>query len=420
MNRQDHNISNSGKRWMKHARHFGAVASSDGPHAIASGLGSDSDFDTNSLTSEGLVALIRTSPREFLGLTDAPLASRPVVLDGSPVDLSIWTLTSALTLSLVTGRPFQIHNFRASAPDPGLRLEELGLIKAAATLCEAKLEGNSAGSRRLSFRPSECLPRDLSIDLGTAGSASLLIQTLHLPLALKARRASRLTVLGGIFPGDGPRFAVLDETWRGQMARVGAHVALAMPAVDKIEAWIEPAGLRPVNWTTRGRLLKLRGFVRPGNLGGEVAERLKGLVESRLRFEGFKAEIEIIAPEGTSSGTSIQLTATHDDGVKGPGSATFVAVVEPGTAPEKAANDTLEAFLRFERIADAAIDPQSAGPLLLALALAEGRSEFTVSEVTRPLRATLETLRAFLPDRVITILEGEGGTSAARVAVSLK
>ena len=408
MNRQDHDASHSGKRWMKHARHLGAVASSEGPHATALRYGDASDLvDTTSSGSDGWVASIRRSAREFLAGSDDSPSRRPVLLDGSSVESGITILTTALPLSMITGRPFQIHAFR----EPGLQLEELGLIKAAASLCEAKLIGNVTGSRVLSFRPSACSPRDLSINLGTTGSASLLTKILHLPLALKARRASRLTVLGGM----NSIFVVSDESWRGQMAKLGAPVALAMPASGRVEAWIEPATLRPVDWTTRGRLLKFQGVA---EARGEVAGHLKAMVECRLRSEGIDAEVEINALKATSTRTSFQLTATHDNGPKNPSKTTFLGIAEPGAPPEKAANDAVDAFLRFERTADAAIDPNAAVPLLVALALTEGRSVFSVSEVSQPLRATVETLRAFLPDRLITLRESTDGTAAARVSIS--
>jgi RNA 3'-terminal phosphate cyclase (ATP) len=132
-----------------------------------------------------------------------------VTLDGSRGEGGGQILRTALTLSLLTGRPFRMVKIRANRDKPGLRPQHQKAVEAAAALGQARVTGGSVGSRELTFSPSTYAPRDLSIDIGTAGSAGLVLQTLHLPLALKAESPARLALTGGTFNPKAPAFPFL-------------------------------------------------------------------------------------------------------------------------------------------------------------------------------------------------------------------
>lgn len=112
-------------------------------------------------------------------------------------------------------------------------------------------------------------------------------------------------------------------------------------------------------------------------------------------------------------GAALYLTAEHDDLVP----ATFVGIGERGKPAEVVADDAIDDLLAFEAVTDAAVDPHSADQILLPLALAQGRSEFTVSQVTEHLRTNAETIRAFL-DRSITIEEQPSDEKPGRVVIA--
>ena len=76
----------------------------------------------------------------------------------------------------------------------------------------------------------------------------------------------------------------------------------------------------------------------------------------------------------------------------------------------------MEQLLAFELVAPGAVDPHSADQILLPLALAEGRSIFTVTEVTEHLRTNAATIRAFL-DRPIAIDEPDLPGQPGRVII---
>ena len=174
-------LISGGKRWTKHGGHAGVGT----PHSVG----------------------------ERGGCVAKAKGSGMVNLDGSRGEGGGQILRTALTLSLLTGRPFQIRQIRANRDRPGLRPQHLAAVQAAAELGHAEVSGASVGSRTLTFRPGEVEPRDLTIDIGTAGATALVLQTLHLPIALRAESGVRLTLEGGTFNLAAPSFPFLAETW---------------------------------------------------------------------------------------------------------------------------------------------------------------------------------------------------------------
>lgn len=388
----------AGKRWVAHAAHglsVGVVAAGAGPHASRSGFWRRA-FDVESSSSG----------------SKAP-KPRLVTLDGSEGEGGGQILRTALTLSLLTGRPFRVVKVRANRDKPGLRPQHLTAVRAAAELGGAEVSGAEVGSRDLTFRPGTYTPRDLSFDIGTAGATALVLQTLHLPLALRAERPVRLTLTGGTFNTKAPSFPFLDATWRAHMTALGAPVALAMPEAGfyprgggRLDAWIEPAALRPLTLTERGPLVRIDGVAGVSRLPIGIAERMRDRAAARLDEYREELDVEIaqVVWPATSTGAAFAMTGFYE-GVSVP--VTFVGLGERGKPSEVVADEAFDAFLAHDAAPGGAVDPHSADQLLVPLALAEGRSEYTVSAVTEHLRTNARTIRAFL-DRAITIEEPTG------------
>jgi RNA 3'-terminal phosphate cyclase (ATP) len=337
-------------------------------------------------------------------------AAKRITLDGSHGEGGGQILRTALTLSLLTGRPFRIVRIRANRDRPGLRPQHLAAVEAAARLSDAEVSGGTVGSRELIFRPGAVEPRDLDLDIGTAGATALVLHTLHLPLALKAGRPVRLRLTGGTFNTRAPSYPFLAGTWTRHMAALGLKVAVAMPRAGfypqgggQLDAWIEPGQPRPILATERGALTSIRGIAGIANLPGRsIAERMRDRAIEVLAGRGLAAEIELAEWSGVGRGAALSLTAEHEGAVP----ATFVGLGERGKPSEAVADDALAELLAHEA-ATGALDPHSADQVLLPLALAEGRSIFTVSDVTEHLRTNAATIRAFL-DRPIRIDEEAG------------
>jgi RNA 3'-terminal phosphate cyclase (ATP) len=342
-----------------------------------------------------------------------------VVLDGSQGEGGGQILRTALTLSLLTGRAFRMVKIRANRDKPGLRPQHQKAVQAAAELGQASVAGAGVGARELMFWPKPYEPRDLSIDIGTAGSTGLLLQTLHLPLALRTEVPTRLVLAGGTYNPKAPAFSFLDATWRAYMAAFGMPLTLSMSAAGfyprgggRLEASIEPATPRPFVQTDRGPLRRLQGVAGVANLADDIARRMRDHAVERLSEQGFDAEIELARWFSPGQGAAISLTAEHEGTVP----ATFVGLGERGKPAETVSDEAVAQLLAYEAVKHAAVDPHSADQILLPLAFAPGRSEFTVSEITEHLRTNADTIRAFL-DRSITIVEPTGDGEPGRIVL---
>jgi RNA 3'-terminal phosphate cyclase (ATP) len=405
-----------GKRWVSHAAHGpagSAAEASQGPHT------------RRGLPRRSSLAELVPAPfwlnRDIRSRSVAKDTPGLVKLDGSRGEGGGQILRTALTLSLLTGRPFRMVKIRAKRDKPGLRPQHLSAVETAAKLGGAEVRGASVGSRELTFQPGPYQPADIAIDIGTAGSTALVLQTLHLPLALRATSPVRVTARGGTFNTSAPSFPFLDMTWRVHMAALGAPLALSMPRAGfypqgggELDAWIEPAQLQPLRRTERGPLEGVRSVVGLSLLRPEIGERIKRRVERRLEEHGITVEVVNVAWESRSPGVALVLSAERAGEVP----ATFVGLGERGKPAEVVADEAVDELLAFEA-STGAIDPYSADQILIPLALAPGRSEYTVSEVTEHLRTNARTISAFL-DREIRIEEEEGdpNAGAGRVVVS--
>ncbi|MFO0959267.1 MAG: RNA 3'-terminal phosphate cyclase [Isosphaeraceae bacterium] len=334
-------------------------------------------------------------------------SDRLITIDGSQGEGGGQILRTALTLSLLTGRPFRIVKLRANRDKPGLRPQHLTAVESAARL-GGEAEGARVGSRDLTFRPQPYSPRDMLLDIGTAGSTALVLHTLHLPIALKAESPIRLTLEGGTFNYRAPSYPFLAETWRWHMARMGLPIGLKMPSAGyyprgggKLEAWIEPGQPSAIVEVEKAPLSRIRVTAGTTNLAGRgIAERMNERVRERREEAGIEAEIEFVEAEwpGNGAGAAVAIVAEHGDRAS-----TFVGLGERGKAAEQVADEAVEELLAFEA-SEGAIDPHSADQVLLPMAMAQGRSIFTVSEVTDHLRTQAQVIPMFL-DRSIRIEE---------------
>lgn len=150
-----------------------------------------------------------------------------IMIDGSFGEGGGQILRSSLTLSMVTGKPFTIENIRAGRAKPGLMRQHLTAVKAAAEICNARIEHAEIGSTKLVFLPEAVLPGDYAFNIGSAGSTTLVLQTVLLPLAL-AGAPSRLVLQGGTHNHAAPPFEFIERVFLPLIARIGFRVSVKL------------------------------------------------------------------------------------------------------------------------------------------------------------------------------------------------
>jgi RNA 3'-terminal phosphate cyclase (ATP) len=189
-----------------------------------------------------------------------------ILIDGSEGEGGGQMLRSALGLSMRTGEAFTIKKIRAGRSKPGLMRQHLTAVNAAVKLCDATVSGDRIGSSELVFKPGAVKHGSYRFAVGTAGSTSLVLQTV-LPALLMMEGESQLTLEGGTYGAFAPPFDFLKESFLPCVERAGAGLSLEMRAPG-----FYPAGGGSVLARVSGRG-KLKGFslMERGELKGQKA-----------------------------------------------------------------------------------------------------------------------------------------------------
>ncbi len=146
-----------------------------------------------------------------------------IELDGSTGEGGGQILRTLLTLAMITGRPFRIRQIRARRAKPGLMRQHLVAVQAAAQICGAEVSGAAVGSQELEFVPGPVQGGDYRFAIGTAGSCTLVLQTV-LPALLAADRPSTLQLSGGTHNPMAPPVQFLQRAFCRLLAEMGAQV----------------------------------------------------------------------------------------------------------------------------------------------------------------------------------------------------
>jgi RNA 3'-terminal phosphate cyclase (ATP) len=332
-----------------------------------------------------------------------------IELDGSFGEGGGQILRTSLALSLLTGKPFRLHNIRAGRPKPGLQAQHLMSVQAAGTIGRAVMLGASLGSSELEFRPGPVQAGNYRFDIGTAGATSLVLHTVYLPLALRGATPSKLTLTGGTHVLHGPSFHFLETTWQRYAALLGLRLSLHLVRPGfyprgggLVEAAIEPCpGLKGVTLPRRGDI-RVAGLSAVAGLPEHIAQRQARRAHHRLRdLHGFEVDIrEETWPGGPGSVLALTVHTT-------PVPALFLGLGERGKPAEKVADEAVAEVNAYLAGAPAAVDAHSGDQIVLPLALAPGPSEYSVAEVTQHLLTNIAVIGRFL-DREI-VCEGEEG-----------
>src|SRR5580700_3526091 len=146
-------------------------------------------------------------------------------IDGSSGEGGGQILRSSLSLSLVTGKAFRMENIRAKRERPGLLRQHLTAVLAATEIGSAQVEGASLGSQTLTFIPGSVRPGNYRFVIGTAGSGTLVLQTI-LPALMTANEPSQITIEGGTHNMHAPPFDFLEKVFLPIINRLGPKITV--------------------------------------------------------------------------------------------------------------------------------------------------------------------------------------------------
>jgi RNA 3'-terminal phosphate cyclase (ATP) len=327
-----------------------------------------------------------------------------IVLDGSQGEGGGQIVRTAVTLSSVTGIPVTIQNIRAGRQTPGLRPQHVTAIQAAADICDARLSGVSVGSKSITFEPGGSISAgEYEWDVGTAGAATLVMQTILLPLAL-AHGESRVKIRGGTHVPFSPPGHYLRDVYVPMLLRFGAQVEVYLAAYGwmpegggTIMATIQGgARLTGQDMADRGQVERIFGTAIGCNLPAHIPQRIANRAINLLENVDVPVDIRPQRAKGVSTGAGLFLAVELTNGGGG-----FGELGKKGMPSEVVAEHAVTGLLNFLD-GHAAVDSRLADQLVLPCVLAEGESVFSAPEFTDHLHTNLAVAQAFV-DRPVRL-----------------
>jgi RNA 3'-terminal phosphate cyclase (ATP) len=350
-----------------------------------------------------------------------------IEIDGSYREGGGQILRTALSLSCLFQKPFRIFNIRRGRKKPGLMPQHLTCVRAAQLLSNAEVVGDDKGLTDLLFSPNEVKNGDFFFDIGTAGSTSLVLQTL-IPAIVFSKEKTTITLKGGTHVPFSPSFHYMNEVFASFLKKLGIEISLSIESYGfypkgggKIRAEIFPVkAIKPLQILERGDILKLRGYSGVGNLPLSIAERQKNALVEKLfpsvippcpplikwGFENI--DIQLLNVSTPGQGTFVFLLSKAENAIAG-----FTSLGERGKRAEVVGEEAATEFSSYYAT-NTALDPHMADQIVLYLSLCKQESVFTTSCITEHLMTNLWVIGLF--HRYLYSVEGDiGSPGVARI-----
>jgi RNA 3'-terminal phosphate cyclase (ATP) len=321
-----------------------------------------------------------------------------IEIDGSEGEGGGQILRSSLSLAICTQLPFRITNIRANRDQPGLKRQHLTAVTAAAEICSAEVSGAELGSRSLTFLPGQLAAGSYSFAIGTAGSSTLVFQTV-LPALLTATGESRVRITGGTHNRGSPPFDFLARSFLPLLARMGARVELELVhhgfyprGGGEIRARIAPGRLIALELRDRGPWVRGYAEAYIAALPLHIAQRELQVIGRALSWTQPQLLLRGL-PNDSGPGNAVTITLEYEN----------VTEVLTGFGEKRISAEAVAA-----QVADGAreylsgrapVGEHLADQLLLPMALGEGGG-FVTDRVTPHLRSNIAVIERFTARRV--------------------
>ena len=336
-----------------------------------------------------------------------------IVIDGSEGEGGGQVLRNALALSLITGLPFRIEKIRCKRSRLGVMRQHVTAVEAACAIGGAECEELAVGASTLTFTPGKVAPGEHLFAVGTAGSTSLVLQTI-LPALMLADAPSKLRLEGGTHNMQAPPFEFIERCFLPIVNRMGPSISAKLirhgfyPAGGGcVEVEIEPsAKLAQVELVERGAVIGADGEALVAGLPGEIAVREIAAVRKVLAWDEEKLRIRQL-PDEVGPGNIVMLEARFEHVTEM--TSGFGKLGVPAQAVGEHAARRMAGYLE----STAAVGPYLADQLLLPMALSGGGC-FTTVKPSQHARTAADIIALFLPIRV-RFEEKEAGRHFVRV-----
>lgn len=316
-------------------------------------------------------------------------------IDGSFGEGGGQIIRTAIALAAITGKEVVITNIRANRPNPGLSPQHIHAVKAVERISGGTTEGLTLRSSRLTFSPGALKGFDGELDIGTAGSITLLLQCL-IPVALFADRETRVRITGGTDVKWSPPIDFYTNVFLKALHAMGCAVHLDVKrrgyypkGAGLVEVRVAPAPqMNGIVIGDRERRGLVSGISHSRGLPPHVADRQARAARWVLKENGYYTEIKTDSADGgkLTTGSGITLWSGYKSGS---------ALGERGKRAELVGEEAARGILK-ELQAPSTVDIHLADQLIPYMALAQGRSELKVRELTNHLETNMYVTKQFL------------------------
>ncbi|WP_201509633.1 RNA 3'-terminal phosphate cyclase [Psychrobacter alimentarius] len=337
-------------------------------------------------------------------------------IDGSTGEGGGQIIRTALSLSMLTGTPIEITNIRAGRAKPGLMRQHLVCVQASQAISDAIVTGAQLGSTSFNFTPNTIQSGDYTFDIGSAGSTSLVLQTL-LPALLFANTSvvspSTVTIKGGTHNPLAPTTDFLNQAFVPALAKLGMHVNIERQKVGfapigggVIKATITPF-LRRANTPSftlieRGELVNIALVASVLNLEYDICKRELASAQASLIESGIDKTLITTHShklQGMGEGNTCYAQVTHqvgDPSTKQYHQEMFTLLGEKRSSAENMGNRLAGLVKRYLLNTNALVDEYLTDQLLLPLALSGG-GEFSARIISAHTETQAWLIEQFLP-----------------------
>ena len=290
---------------------------------------------------------------------------------------------------------------RAGRAKPGLQRQHLRAVTAAAEVGRARVEGAGLGAREFTFVPGEVSPGQYRFPIGTAGSTTLVMQTVLPPLML-ASGPSLLTFEGGTHNPHAPPFEFIEKTFLPLVNRTGPTVTVELerygfypPGGGRFSVYVEPAAEpRRLDLVERGIVLAERARALCVNLRPDIGERELKVVSEQMGLPLDQLQLET-SDNAISPGNVFTVEIESENLTE-----VFTGIGQRGVRAEEVASRAVEEAKRYLEIG-VPVGAHLADQLLIPLALGRGGT-YTTGPLSAHTTTNIEVVKRFLPVEITT------------------
>jgi len=318
-----------------------------------------------------------------------------IEIDGAQGEGGGQILRTALALSVLTGKTFSLNRIRANRGKPGLLRQHLTCVQAAAEISSAHVEGAELGSATLRFEPEQACSGDFHWQIGTAGSTSLVFQTVLYPL-LHCGGETQIRIEGGTHNSMSPPFEFLDLSLKPHLEAMGYGLSLS-----KLRSGFFPAGggiiLADLVGKTRAKkatlnlssrtLLGMEAYAWSANIPVRIGKAEVDIVGAELGIAPDRRHAVMVNSLGPGNAVSVVVDMAD-------GKLVFTSFGEPRLALERVAANCVTQVRRFIE-SGARVDEHLQDQLLLPMSLGSG-GRFTTTEPSLHTRTNMDIIKRFL------------------------